>query len=75
MLLQRGTHASSLSHDVEVLPLTTLNTSWDQLSSVRLTSYAVLQILTRENQECMKILYKQTWENFKITQVDEIDCI
>lgn len=34
--------AWSLSHDCEVLPLTTLNISWGQWSSTRVISYAVL---------------------------------
>lgn len=36
------THASSLSHVFEVLPLIMLKVSFGQLSSARLTSYAVL---------------------------------
>lgn len=50
---KQETHASSLSHDFEVLPLITSKASLGQVLSAKLTSYAVLS-KTKEQEEIDK---------------------
>lgn len=56
-MLETETYTSSLSHEFEVFPETILNISEDQPSSVRLTSYAVLNTKDGENVRLCKSVF------------------